>query len=179
MESGWLLHQVTKLSCPGTRRRMRIPAVFPVKYLRNHVWIVAAFLVGYLAVASGGCVSLQKPPAIENAAGGNEALVRAMAARQSHVEVQGSGLVTRVLTPDRDGSRHQRFIVSLDSGQTILIAHNIDLAQSIDALREGDRIEFKGEYEWNPKGGIIHWTHHDPSGRHLPGWIQHNGQIYQ
>ena len=33
--------------------------------------------------------------------------------------------------------------------------------------------------EWNEQGGIIHWTHHDPDGRHLPGWIKHNGRTYQ
>lgn len=93
--------------------------------------------------------------------------------------VQGSGVVIRVLSDDNDGSRHQRFIVQLQTGQTLLIAHNIDLAPRIASLRKGDTVSFNGEYEWNDKGGVIHWTHHDPQGRHVPGWIKHNGQTYQ
>ena len=76
-------------------------------------------------------------------------------------------------------SRHQRFIVQLPSGQTLLIAHNTDIAQRINALRVGDTVAFSGEYEANAQGGVVHWTHHDPGGRHAPGWLQHNGQTYQ
>jgi hypothetical protein len=46
----------------------------------------------------------------------------------SNVQVEASGIVSRVLPDDNDGSRHQRFIVRMPSGQTVLIAHNIDLA---------------------------------------------------
>jgi len=74
----------------------------------------------------------------------------------SNVQVQGSGTVTRVLSDDNKGSRHQRFILQLASGQTLLIAHNIDLAPRIPALSKGDRVAFYGEYEWNSKGGVIH-----------------------
>lgn len=78
-----------------------------------------------------------------------------------------------------DGSQHQRFIVELSSGQTLLIAHNIDIAPRINSLQVGDSVRFYGEYEWNPQGGIIHWTHHDPNGYHVGGWIKHNGRTYQ
>lgn len=98
---------------------------------------------------------------------------------QSNLQVQGAGQVSRVLPDDNKGSRHQRFILQLSTGQTILIAHNIDLAQRIDGLQEGDTVEFFGEYEWNDKGGVVHWTHHDPGGRHTDGWLKHNGTIYQ
>ena len=85
----------------------------------------------------------------------------------------------RVLPDDMDGSRHQRFVVQLTSGQTVLIAHNIDIAPRIDGLEIGDSVRFSGEYVWNAKGGVIHWTHHDPQGRHVTGWVMHNGKRYK
>lgn len=97
----------------------------------------------------------------------------------SHLQAEGDGIVSRILPDDTEGDRHQKFIVTLNSGQTLLIAHNIDLAGRIDALQEGDRIAFNGEYEWNAKGGVIHWTHHDPQGHHAAGWLKHKGHIYQ
>jgi hypothetical protein len=106
-------------------------------------------------------------------------LAEAWEQRRSDVQVLGTGIVDRILPDDRDGSRHQRFVLRLASGQTILVAHNIDLAPRIDALREGDEVEFHGEYEWNAKGGVVHWTHHDPAGRHVDGWLEHRGRTYQ
>lgn len=97
----------------------------------------------------------------------------------SNVQVSGSGVVIRILPDDTDGSRHQKFILKLPSGQTLLISHNIDLAPRINSLREGDTVSFYGEYEWNPKGGVIHWTHRDPVGNHLGGWLKHSGITYQ
>jgi hypothetical protein len=98
---------------------------------------------------------------------------------QSGREVEGEGTVTRILSDDNDGSRHQRFILELSSGRTLLIAHNIDLAPRVEGLRVGDSVAFRGVYEWNSKGGVIHWTHLDPDGSHAAGWLRHRGQTYQ
>jgi hypothetical protein len=98
---------------------------------------------------------------------------------QSDVQVKGSGVVVRILSDDNKGSRHQKFILKLSSGQTILIAHNIDLAPRINSISKGDQVQFYGEYEWNKKGGVVHWTHHDPKGHHTGGWLKHNGSTYQ
>ena len=106
-------------------------------------------------------------------------LAAAFENQQSNLQIQGDGIVAKILPDDTKGSQHQRFILRLTNGQTLLIAHNIDLAPRIDGLKIGDTLEFYGEYEWNVKGGVIHWTHHDPSGRHEAGWLKHNGQIYQ
>ncbi|MEN8411065.1 DUF3465 domain-containing protein [Acinetobacter bereziniae] len=97
----------------------------------------------------------------------------------SNVQVQSEGRVKAILRDDNQGSRHQKFILSLDNGLTVLIAHNIDLAPRIDHLRKGDRVEFFGEYEYSNQGGVIHWTHHDPSRRHKDGWLKHDGKTYQ
>ena len=98
---------------------------------------------------------------------------------KSGVLVSSSGKVIKVLSDDNDGSRHQRFILKLASNQTLLIAHNIDLAPRIGSLQVGNTISFKGIYEWNSKGGVVHWTHHDPKGKHVGGWLKKGSQIYQ
>ncbi|WP_210449471.1 DUF3465 domain-containing protein [Vibrio crassostreae] len=106
-------------------------------------------------------------------------LKQAYERHQSDVQVRGSGTVFRILPDDNKGSRHQKFILRLDSKQTVLVAHNIDLAPRIQGLGKGDRVEFYGEYEWNKKGGVIHWTHRDPNNRHAHGWLKHNGNVYE
>jgi hypothetical protein len=109
----------------------------------------------------------------------DDAIGRAFANRASDIQVEGEGAVIRLLPDDLNGSRHQRFIIQLASGQTLLISHNIDLAPRIDSLAVGDSVRFSGEYEWNEKGGVVHWTHRDPRGKHVSGWVLHNGKTYQ
>ena len=148
-----------------------------------------SFILGLVCAAAVGCSPASAPqstapqstvPQSNQALSGNdEALARAFKQRARNLQVEGQGIVQKVLSDDNNGSRHQRFIVSLASGQTLLIAHNIDLAPRVDGLREGDVVLFSGEYEWNPEGGVAHWTHRDPSKRHLAGWIKHNGKVYQ
>lgn len=106
-------------------------------------------------------------------------LEQAYRQHQSDLQVEGDGTVIKLLADDNRGSRHQRFIVRLQSGQTLLVAHNIDLAPKIDGLKVGDQLEFFGEYEWNDKGGTLHWTHRDPGRRHADGWLKHAGRVYQ
>ena len=98
---------------------------------------------------------------------------------QSNVQAQDSGIVVRILNDDNQGSRHQKFILRLSTGITILIAHNIDLAPRINLISKGDTVQFYGEYEWNKKGGVVHWTHKDPNGHHVDGWLKHKGKTYQ
>ena len=103
-------------------------------------------------------------------------------ALEGHVIVCGVGStgshVVRELRDDLEGSRHQRFILQVEPSLTLLISHNIDLAPRVP-LRAGDSISFRGEYEWNDRGGVVHWTHHDPRGRRRGGWIEHDGRRYE
>ncbi len=98
--------------------------------------------------------------------------------QRSGLWVNVSGKVARILKDDNQGSRHQRFILRLDNGHTVLVSHNIDLAPRLP-LREGDWPELRGRYEWNSQGGLIHWTHHDPKGQLSGGWITLKGRKYQ
>jgi len=118
-------------------------------------------------------------PKAQDNGSSDKILRRAHDERRTSYQVEGSGTVARILPDDNDGSRHQRFVLELDSGQTLIVAHNIDLAPRIDDLEVGDRVAFFGEYEWNSRGGVIHWTHHDPQGRHVGGWLEKDGRRYQ
>ena len=114
-----------------------------------------------------------------NFAYANPQIEKAYHDKQSNIQVEGSGKVIRILSDDNNGSRHQRFLLKLPSKLTLLVAHNIDLSKKIDNLKEGDEVEFYGEYEWNNKGGVLHWTHHDPKKKHKDGWLKHKSIIYK
>ncbi|MCU0868009.1 MAG: DUF3465 domain-containing protein [Burkholderiales bacterium] len=102
----------------------------------------------------------------------------AHAAQAADVLVDGTGHVTRLLPDDTVGDRHQRFLVDTDGGPRVLIVHNIDVAPRVAPLAVGDPVRFRGEYVWNDKGGLVHWTHHDPRGRHTGGWIEVGGRRF-
>lgn len=124
----------------------------------------------------------QQPPQTEKPAAeqnGDTSIDQAFKNKISDVQVKGSGVASRILPDDNEGSRHQKFILKLSSGLTVLISHNIDLAPRINTLKKGDTVTVYGEYEWSSRGGVVHWTHHDPNGRHEDGWIKHKGKLYQ
>lgn len=140
--------------------------------------VATVLIAATFGLLESGLIVTRPASRSDSVSAGDETLAKAFANRRSSVQVEDKGIVAAVLADDNDGSRHQRFIIELESGQTLLIAHNIDLADRINALKKGDRVEFYGEYEWNPRGGVIHWTYHDPAGCHLSGWIEHDGRIY-
>jgi hypothetical protein len=145
--------------------------------------VVLALFLAYLGYEQHD-VAARDVPTVQHAVSDaetlqNAALKRAFEQRQSKLLVQGEGRVTKLLKDDNKGSRHQRFILQVNPHQTILIAHNIDLAPRIEDLAEGDIVTFSGQYEWNNKGGVVHWTHHDPQGRHPGGWLKHHGKTYE
>ncbi len=92
--------------------------------------------------------------------------------------IEVTGFVQRLLSDDDDGSRHQRFIIGIGGGWTLLIAHNIDLAQRVP-VGLGDRVHVRGMYEWNDLGGLVHWTHHDPMGIEDGGWVRYRARVYR
>ena len=111
--------------------------------------------------------------------GSDTDLATAYSNEQSDLQIQGEGVVKKVLPDDTKGLQHQKFILQTSPDQTVLVAHNIDLADRLPGLKKGDTVGFYGEYEWTAQGGVMHWTHHDPSGRHIDGWLKYNGKTYQ
>ncbi|MEL7537958.1 MAG: DUF3465 domain-containing protein [Pseudomonadota bacterium] len=142
------------------------------------------FMVLLVAVA-GSWLALQTgttltpgPPAATTDNDGAELLADAFDRQLNDEWIRAKGRVSRLLEDDNVDSRHQRFVIETSTGQTLLIAHNIDLAPRVPVAL-GDRISFKGVYEWNERGGVIHWTHHDPQGREPGGWIELRGKRYE
>jgi molybdopterin converting factor small subunit len=115
------------------------------------------------------------PPSVAE----GSALREAFDEQRVNYQIAGNGVVTRILSDDNDGSRHQRFVLEIEPELTVLVAHNIDLAPRIEPIAIGDEVAFFGEYEWNAQGGVIHWTHHDPDGEHVGGWLEHGGRRYE
>ena len=121
-----------------------------------------------------GCAGGQTAP-------DNAAVCAAYNAQRSTVEVVAEGNVTRVLGVQNGRvSPHEGFLMNLDSGCSVIVRveANTDFTGAFPIAR-GDRVEVKGEYEYYPLGGVIHWTHHDPRGRHEGGYIEIRGGIYQ
>jgi len=121
-------------------------------------------------------------PATPSAADSQKVVADLMRAKRSEVMVTLRANVLKVLPDDNDGSRHQRLLLSITTRNaphdTVLIAHNIDLAPRVP-VDEGDELLVRGQYEFNDLGGVIHWTHHDPRKRREGGWIELDGERYE
>jgi hypothetical protein len=132
---------------------------------------------------------LKQTPAKRSAANKNkpvvtddQAIARLFVERRSDVIVTAAGRVVKILRDDlddTDGSgMHQQFLVDVDGTDfTVKISHNLKFGRA--PVQEGDRVRFKGEYEWNDRGDCVHWTHHDPKGWHEDGWLEHEGKRYE
>lgn len=143
--------------------------------MKKSLSLIVIIILAYLVEQKTGLSLIKGSTSTQSA---NSSILSAYNNRQSDIQVQQKGVVAKILADDLDGSRHQKFIIRFNN-LSVLIAHNIDLAPRINGLRSGDTVEFYGEYEWNEKGGIVHWTHHDPAGRHISGWLKHKGKTYQ
>ncbi len=147
-----------------------------MKKVKNILFILLIGLAVYFYVQQGERI----PDTLDHRHEGiNQEILSAVHKKISNAWVKGEGDVSQILSDDNYGYRHQRFILRLSPEHTVLIAHNIDIAPRINELKKGDLVEFYGEFEWNPKGGVVHWTHHDPDGSNRGGWLKHNGSIYK
>jgi Protein of unknown function (DUF3465) len=119
-----------------------------------------------LAATLAGCSASQSAD--------NAAVCDAYHAGRSRIEVVAAGTVTRVLgTQAGRVSPHEGFLMRLASGCDLVVRveANTDFTGTF-ALARGDVVSVKGEYEYYTLGGVIHWTHRDPRGRHDGGYIQ-------
>jgi hypothetical protein len=125
------------------------------------------------AIVVAGCGSATTPD--------DAAVCDAFRAGRSHVEVVAEGKVVRVLgvAPGRV-SPHEGFLMNLSSGCSAIVRveANTDFTGTFP-VASGDGVVVKGEYEFYPRGGVIHWTHRDPRGRHEGGYIEMRGRRYE
>jgi hypothetical protein len=146
------------------------------RYLLRYLFISIALLLNACEAAPPDSSTLSQFTSSEVNA--NASVESAYAKKLRDVQVSGHGVVTKLLPDDQKGARHQKFLVRINTKQTLLFAHNIDLAERLP-VKVGNAVSFNGEYVYNPKGGIVHWTHLDPQGTHTPGWILLQGKKYQ
>ncbi len=143
----------------------------------RHILVSYIAAVG-VALMLGGCRQSSSgaiPPGSES---DDKQIVAVQAAHRDHVEVTGRVRVYKLLSEDDKGLRHERFLVMLSNGTTVLVAHSIDKAPPVP-VEEGDALVLHGEFVSNERGGVIHWTHHSDSPRHEGGWILYKGQKYE
>lgn len=120
-------------------------------------------LLALLAGCASGPVTVEKAMAL-------------CARGSSAVEVTASGQVARLMGSyaSRTGT-HEGFLVR-SGAFTLHVENNTTITGAIP-LTKGETISLQGQYECND--GVIHWTHHDPRGRHPGGFIEAGGKIYR
>jgi hypothetical protein len=156
------------------------------KSLLSSVLVLVVAGIGYIAKQRGWVASPQaqtstttnrRDEPVATDARDDDPIAELVRLQRSDAVVETSGTVAKVLPDDKDGDRHQRFLVRVGRN-TVLVAHNIDLAPRVP-VREGDAIRLKGEFEYNDRGGVIHWTHHSTGRNHASGWIEVGGKRYE
>jgi hypothetical protein len=104
-----------------------------------------------------------------------------------HVEVYiPRGKVERVLGERQSQAGvHEGFILDYcppglyscaPAEEPFRVEDNVDITGPIP-LHANEYISLLGQYECDDN--VIHWTHHDPRGRHPSGYIKVNGKLYE
>lgn len=109
---------------------------------------------------------------------GAAAIVELFESQRSGVWVEAEGEIVHILPNDDKPPRHQNFLIEIAPNRTVKLSHNVDIAPRVP-IRKGDRIRFRGRYEYNARGGVVHWTHRDPSDRKNGGHLEYEGKTYR
>lgn len=138
--------------------------------------LALAALIMLSACTSGSHGATSQPAAISSE------VCAAYRAQRSNVEITTSGTVVKVLgVYNGPSGAHENFLVATSPATgcrlTLRVAHNVDIARRIP-LAPGEAVTLHGEYIYDSRGGIMHWTHRDPRGRHQGGYVEANGERY-
>lgn len=112
---------------------------------------------------------------------GDGELRGALATHQCPAEVTFSGTVTSnpiFFHSQRSGLTHEAFDVRTPSGLQAEVVDNVDIGPRIP-VHPGEPVTVRGEYVRDAGAThIVHFTHHDPSGRHAGGFVDAGGRRY-
>lgn len=94
----------------------------------------------------------------------------------SKVHVTFRAVVYKLLPDDTTGIPHQKFLLRLSNNSTVLIAHNTRLGPYLN-IQPGDVVDVSGEYVWNKKGGLVHYTHPSTSRFKEGGYLRVKNRV--
>ncbi len=109
---------------------------------------------------------------------GDAEAIRAQQLQLVKVPITVTAPVKKMLKYDDKGLPHEKFLMVLSNGTTLLVAHDTKMAPYVP-VQPGDTVTVHGEFIWNEKGGLIHWTHHSDTPKHQGGYIDFNGKRYE
>lgn len=133
-------------------------------------------LIGLVIII--GILAWVNPSLFNNKRNDANRVREAFSSRSSNIMVEVHGRVTANLPDIDDGDIFQQFILELDNKHLVIVSHNVSEAMPVP-VGPGSLVRIKGEYDWTPEGGKIHWTHADPSGLREGGWIETQGKRFQ
>jgi hypothetical protein len=131
-------------------------------------------LIAAFVIAVAGCAGQPEKP-------DNAFVCQSFSSQASKQEVLAEGRIAYVLgTSNGPSGEHEGFLLKLsgDCDLLVRVETNVDITGPVP-LRAGETVTVKGEYEFEPTGGVVHWTHHDPAGRHIGGYVLAAGKLYQ
>ena len=106
----------------------------------------------------------------------DQEVLDAQSKQQSKVHVTFEAVVYKLLPDDTQGIPHQKFLLRLSNNTTVLIAHNTNLGSYLN-IQPGDVVDVSGEYIWNKKGGLVHYTHPSTSRYKQDGYIKVRSRV--
>lgn len=150
---------------------------------KDTIYKVVGILAGVAIILGGrACFSRMAPSPIkaEGPLTGLALVMDAAANQRAGVTVEHWGTVIKLVDeePPGSGTTLQKFVVTLENGHILLVAHDTAIAPRIP-LAVDDTVEFRGRYDWNAIGGLVYYTHHDPEMKRDDGWVRHKGKAYR
>ncbi len=140
-----------------------------------------ALIKGMFFLLALFAISLVFSPALKSAVfpdvDDTDLVQRAWNEQQSNVLVELDARVIRIHPDIADFETFQAFSIELSNGQRVRVHHNIDVAPRVPVSANAE-IRLRGEYDWNPEGGLIHWTHAAVDSERKGGWIEVNGHRF-